>query len=280
MVCQPNELQACKTPYAVKMALRSLPQTLDDTYVRILAGIPEAHAEDAFRIFQWIIHSSRPLRIEGIAELLAFNPDRDPNFDVQRRLFDPKQLLFILSNLAIFSTANIYGTRMGCDIDKITFTHFSVQEFLVSDRISSSSVSRYRITQSSAQCSIARTCVSYILQFDKLDSLNPDTYEEFPLVRYAAQYWAQHVRKSSEEDTMRTNQDLIDELLMADTDVLLNWNKIYDPLSDFVRDCTQILKHPCSRQLVSSSSKHIDAERTIVERTIRVFRPSSLEAFR
>ena len=73
----------------------------------------------------------------------------------------------------------------------IRLAHFSVKEYLVSDRIQAS---QYSIKEITANIYIAETCLIYLLQFDKPDSLTPRTLEDFPLVGYAGTYWTRHAQ--------------------------------------------------------------------------------------
>ena len=54
-----------------------LPTTLDDTYERILQGIPKQKRQHAYRLFQCMISAFRPLRVEELAEILAIKFDLD-----------------------------------------------------------------------------------------------------------------------------------------------------------------------------------------------------------
>jgi hypothetical protein len=52
-----------------------LPETLDETYERTLREINKADSELADRLFQCVAVASRPLRVEELAEFLAFDFD-------------------------------------------------------------------------------------------------------------------------------------------------------------------------------------------------------------
>src|SRR5260370_39008722 len=60
-------------PARIQHALAELPVTLDETYQRTLGEINEADWEFAHRLFQFVAVASRPLRVEELAELLAFD---------------------------------------------------------------------------------------------------------------------------------------------------------------------------------------------------------------
>jgi ankyrin repeat protein len=256
VACQLSELQKCTTPRAVRDAVASMPRTLDDTYERMLLRIPDIYARDTSRIFQWMVYSARPLMVEEVSEILAFDPDRNPPLDAQRRLFDPKQLLSILSNLAILSTIPDWRAlwHRSKTIEVVTFSHYSVQEYLCSERVVTGRVCQFSVTQKPATYSIAKSCLMYILQFDQADSLTPETYEMYPLARYAAQYWAKHARQYEQEEQSQGNlQPLIEQVLDDSKHAFLNWQRIFDPLSCFSRDCSELLPRKYTPLLCAST---------------------------
>lgn len=256
VACQLRELQKCTTPRAVRDVVASMPRSLDDTYERMLLNIPDIYARDAFRVFQWMVYSAHPLTVEEISEILAFDPGRNSPLDAQRRLFDPKQLLSILSNLATLSNVPDWRVPLSRSktIEVVTFSHYSVQEYLCSERIVTGRVCQFSVTQKPAAYSIAKTCLLYMLQLDQADSLTPETYEMYPLVRYAAQYWAKHARRYEQGEQGQGNlQPLIEEVFDDSKPAFLNWQRIYDPLHDDLRDCTELLPRQYTPLLCAST---------------------------
>ena len=81
MYCQLAYLRGCH-PGRIQRALAELPETLDETYERTLGEIKGADSAYAHRIFQCVAVASRPLRVEELAEFLAFdfNADQIPKF--------------------------------------------------------------------------------------------------------------------------------------------------------------------------------------------------------
>jgi hypothetical protein len=132
-------------------------------------------------------------------------------------------------------------------------SHFSIQEFLVSDRILKSQAAKFKVMQDSAQYLIAKTCLSYVLQFDAADSLTADTYEKFPLARYAASSWAKHVTNCTPEDGTRRLQSLVDDILDTQKNAFSNWLRMYDPVSANLRDCTKRMRYRRSPLLCASA---------------------------
>jgi hypothetical protein len=88
--CQVVYLRGCQ-PASLRNALSELPQTLDETYQRTLREIKDADWELAHRLFQCVAVASRPLRVDELAEFLAFEfkEDHVPGFNERRRSEDP-----------------------------------------------------------------------------------------------------------------------------------------------------------------------------------------------
>ena len=74
--CQLDTLRRC-LPSSIRNALNELPTTLDNTYERVLQGIPKEKRQHAHRAFQCLIAAIRPLRIEELAEIFAIDLDQD-----------------------------------------------------------------------------------------------------------------------------------------------------------------------------------------------------------
>src|SRR5260221_10567733 len=70
--CQLEYLAVC-LPGRIRRALDELPSTLDGTYERMLREIPDTNCEFAQRLLLCVAVVSRPLRVEEMAELLAFD---------------------------------------------------------------------------------------------------------------------------------------------------------------------------------------------------------------
>jgi hypothetical protein len=182
--CQLDGLRRC-LPGRIRRALGELPDTLDGTYERTLLDIDEQNWAYAHRLFQCITAASRPLRVEELAEFLAFDfgEGENPRFDASWRPDDP--------NDAVLSTCSslIAVVNVG-DTTVVQFSHFLVKEFLTSNRIARGRVSRYYIPLEPAHLTIARACLAFLLSLDS--SVNRATIPNLPLAFYAARYWQGH----------------------------------------------------------------------------------------
>src|SRR5258707_8789072 len=74
--CQLQVLRHCFPP-SVRRILDELPDTLDETYERVLREIKKANRGIAHRLMQCLVVAVRPLRVEELAEVLAFDFDAE-----------------------------------------------------------------------------------------------------------------------------------------------------------------------------------------------------------
>src|ERR1700747_1185008 len=68
--CQLEALRHCLAP-RVRQMLKELPETLDETYERILRDINKANWDLAHRLLECLAVAVRPLRVAELAGLLA-----------------------------------------------------------------------------------------------------------------------------------------------------------------------------------------------------------------
>src|SRR5882757_8108450 len=69
-ICQLEVLRHC-FPSSIRQILEELPESLDETYERILREIRKPNQGHAHRLLQCLVAAVRPLRVEELAEVLA-----------------------------------------------------------------------------------------------------------------------------------------------------------------------------------------------------------------
>ena len=177
-------------PSSIRKALNELPITLDDTYERMLQGIPKEKFEHASRLFQCIVAALRPLRVEELAEIFAidFGPNNSPNLVAGWRPENPGE--------AVLSTCSTFITIIDDGDSKIVqFSHFSVKEFLTSDRLQMSNVGnmrQYYIPLEPAHAILAQACVTVLLE--AAEEEDEERFRALPLGTYAIEKWVRHTR--------------------------------------------------------------------------------------
>ena len=218
--CQLETLRQCPRRY-ISSTLNKLPKTLDGTYERILQGIPEEMRMDAHRMFQWIMVSSRPLRVEEVAEEFAIDFDeRIPKFEPSWR--DANAETAVLSACSTLVTIVVGHGRPPRKI--VQFSHFSVQEYLTSDRITNAEhVSHFHIHPKLAHTLLAKACLSVFLHLDY--SIDEAKIKDFPLADYAAKHWVEHAEF---EDVSSHIDDGMDLLFDKDKPHFATWIWLYD----------------------------------------------------
>ena len=190
--CQLDALQHCIPPN-LRQYLNELPETLDETYDRILKGINKAQRDNAHRLLQCLTVAVRPLRVEELAELLAFDFQAStergiPTLKEDWRWDDEEE--------AVLSTCSSLITIIPRDDSRVVqFSHFSVKEYLTSSRLAQSphgEVSRFRIDLEPAHTVMAQACLATLLRLD--EHAGDSDAKVSPLVKYAAKHWLDHAQ--------------------------------------------------------------------------------------
>ena len=189
MICQLERLRLC-LPSRVRLLLNGLPKSLDETYERILNGIPEENRNHAQRLLQCLTVAMRPLRVDELAEILAFEFDAIegelPTFNADWRSKDQEQEVLSACS-SLITIVDAYNGRV------VQFSHFSVKEYLTSDRLASSSedISSYHIFSDAAHKTLAQASLGVLLRLD--DHVDIESARRIPLANYAGEYWGFHV---------------------------------------------------------------------------------------
>lgn len=208
MACQLDSLGKCRNRVMLRNSLKSLPPTLDETYERILCAIRKEDSEYAIRILRWLAFSTRPLLVEEISQVVAINSERDPVFDRDEVLEDPQDALDICSSLITITESSAiedleYFIQIGKhNGDVVRLAHYSVKEYLTSDRIRQSRARQYTMRDTSCHNLLAHSCLGYLFQFEVSASDLPNVryLKDFILAPYAINSWAAHVAATGETE--------------------------------------------------------------------------------
>ena len=188
MYCQLETLRRC-LPARIEHALEELPESLDGTYERILLGIEKERREFAHRLFQCLTVAVRPLRVDELAGILAirFYPGQLPQYHVAWQLDDAQEAVLSTCS-SLLSVVNLDGLPV------VEFSHFSVKEFLTSERLAKSTedLSRFHVVPYVAHTVIALASLSVLLHLG--NHADKDSVKKFSFAQYAAQYWVDHGR--------------------------------------------------------------------------------------
>jgi hypothetical protein len=214
-------------PSSICKALNELPATLDDTYERTLQGIPKEKRQHAHRLFHCLVGAIRPLRAEELAEIFAIDFDSDPISNLMegwRPENAEEAVLSTCSTLISVIEDEDEGTRM------VQFSHFSVKEYLTSDRLRSSEVGnicQYHVPLDSAHTILAHACLATLLELD--ENVDSDHLEGFPLALYAAENWVKHAKY---EDVSSRVQDAMELFFNPRKPYLAAWVQLHNVNQD------------------------------------------------
>ena len=218
--CQLEVLRDC-LPSSIRRFLDELPESLDETYERVLREIKKPNRDHARRLLQCLVAAIRPLRVEELAEVLAidFNDAEGiPKLNPSWRWEDQERAL-LSSCSSLITIVDAGHSRV------VQFSHFSVKEYLTSERLAASSqdISRYHIPLKAAHAILSQACVSVLLQLDDRDEQD-DVCKNTPLAAYAAEYWVRHAQFEDVVSRVKWMGYLFD----LDRPYFAAWRELYD----------------------------------------------------
>ena len=216
MFCQLEILRHCLPP-SLRNILAELPESLDETYERILQQIPKSNRVHAHRLLQCLTVALRPLCVEELAEVLAINFSAAggfPKLDEKLRWEDQEQA--VLSACSSLTTVVEYRqSRL------VQFSHFSIKEFLISDRLSASKTDALRyhhIPLEPAHTIMSQACLAVLLRLES--NMGSDAMNKYPLAKYAAYHFSAH---AGFKGVLTHITDEVDELFDPDKLHFNNW---------------------------------------------------------
>jgi len=235
--CQLETLRRCLPP-SIRRSLGELPESLDETYERVLREIKKPNRDLAHRLLQCLVVAIRPLRVEELAEVLAvdfddgegtakLNPSWRWEDHEQALLSSCSSLISIVENVAVDSDVH----RSYYDIQNdgslvVQFSHFSVKEFLTSPRLASPSrdVSHYHIILKPAHTIMAQACLGILLRLD--DGVEENVSgNSSPLAEYGARHWVAHAQFQNVSSCV---QIAMEHLFDLDKPYFVAWLRLYD----------------------------------------------------
>ncbi|KAI0313369.1 ankyrin repeat-containing domain protein [Amylostereum chailletii] len=221
--CQLDILRKC-LPKHIRRTLKDLPKTLDETYQRILQNIDESLSRDALRLLQCLVFSKRPLDIEELADILAIDFDLGPIPQFVETYRPSKAEVLRTCSSLIVIVPDRHSKK-----ETVQFAHFSVQEYLLSERLSATDgVSFYHLDAMPSHIAMVQLCLSMLLHSGGALEEYPFTCHPFAV--YAAQYWIAHTQYNDSIAADSTVEMMMEMLLNPRKPFFLAWLDIYDPM--------------------------------------------------
>lgn len=138
--------------------------------------------------------------MEELVDVIAVLPGQRPGFIREHRMPIPEEIF-------LYCTSLVTRVRNGPGSSTwIHLAHFSVQEYLTSDRLPEGMAKP--LEERSAKASVVKVCLSYLL------SVDCGSNEAFPFAEFAARIWPLHAAETSLRDD--AIHKLIVELLQSD----------------------------------------------------------------
>jgi ankyrin repeat protein len=248
-----QELKKSKStrPRSVKAALLALPQTLDETYERMLNSISEDDRPYALTFLRWLAYSKSPLSLNELTEASIIEPTEDllanDVVDVANRggWGDVLEILAGLvttegadrdvhvlepgeSDAAGDSAQEIQLLKSGRRVEpntKVRLAHFSVKEYLESSRLRSSDASVFALVSATDHRFLTQSCLAYLEYYSESPQKTSTTrdLEKFPLLEYAACWWYEHALLQESGSSAREMN------LLTSTARLSDWLCVHDP---------------------------------------------------
>jgi ankyrin repeat protein len=168
--------------------------TLDETYQRTLREIKETKWESAKRLLVCVTVAARPLRVEELAETLAFDfkSGAIPKFHEDWRLKNPVEAVLSACS-TLLSVVSVKSSPKSSGV--VQFAHFTVKDFLTSSRFAEkydNILRRYHISMLPAHTFMTQACLGLLLHLD--ENITSRSLAQLPFAEYAARYWFEHAR--------------------------------------------------------------------------------------
>ena len=177
-------------------------------------------------MLQCLVVAVRPLLVEELAELLAFEfdgaPGDIPKYRPGLRVDDQTEAVLSTCSSLVTTIQEWYGKRNRYSRRLVQFSHFSVKEFLVSNRLTPlpGDISQYHIGLGPAHTTLTQACLGLLLHSD--DDI---IVGHSPLAGYAARHWVEHAQF---EDVASRVKDGMEILFDPHKPHFEAWVGIYD----------------------------------------------------
>ena len=109
----------------------------------------------------------------------------------------------------------------------VRLAHFSVKEYLVSQRIRHGPATDYGLEEADSNESMAEECLVYLLHVITPDVWAAMSLSEYPLAKYAAKYWIEHVQLV--KSATSTALALVKKMFLSKDESFVNWIQIHNP---------------------------------------------------
>ncbi|KAL7931996.1 ankyrin repeat-containing domain protein [Trichoderma chlorosporum] len=189
-------LQHLSSVSLIRKALQDLPTGLDATYDRLLLRLNPAFQDQIINCLKWLAFSNEMLTVDQLAQVFILFPKRAIPFDETEKLFCSEDVLKYLPGLFVVEhvTKYISPSFDSCTFPYIRLAHFSVKEYLVSNRIFEGPATAFSFSEIDDHLQIAHCCLAFHLHVPyERDIKGCYPWNEHHLGKYAYEHWASHL---------------------------------------------------------------------------------------
>ena len=160
----------------------------------MLCNIDKTCIEDGRRILTLLCFSARPLTVPELIDAIAVDV-HSARLNPKRRLQNADDIHDIcmgLVDIGLSTSDTIKSNGQEKNTPTVRIAHFSVQEYLESERIRSQKAAIFSLIAVEAHVEIAQICLIYMLE----PGLAVTELYEYPLSIYAARFWYRHFKNT------------------------------------------------------------------------------------
>jgi hypothetical protein len=153
------------------------------------------HREKVVLCLKWIAFALKPLTVGELVAAVGLGLSDDPPSLAAEEYSKPTLSTAILPahllppGLVVVSDSGVL----------VSFSHFSVKEYLISDRIKSSGAKEFALDKQATHIQIAQACLRYHLYISKDEIIEVVMLHEFQLRWYAAKFGLAHAEAVAQD---------------------------------------------------------------------------------
>jgi hypothetical protein len=199
---------------SVRALLTDVPNTLSETYSRILSEIDPAFERQAASMLNWLAMAYRPLFIEELQKVCEVVEEDDIE-TASTKTTDPWPVRDIVALLPSLIELDPWPDFRDWDSlpkkrCRVILAHFSIKEFLLLDAGKEARLQKFALQPAIAHENLSASCLSYLLRNNQLNSAAQNAH----LLEYAWNYWSSHALSKSAEPHQVHEEEVIN--LFAD----------------------------------------------------------------
>ena len=195
----------------------------------MLCKIDQGSINDARRILTLLCFSPRPLTLQELIDSIAVEINEPVGLNKDCRFEDYNDIRDICPGLVdINVTADQTTEPYNYENSSLTvrIAHFSVQEYLESERIRTQKATIFGLNHVTVHTEIAQICLIYLLDPSFSSSnLDQSLLKEFPVAHFAAMYWYHHYQNVA--DHIPRLEDFVLKLFQHQ-DSFATWVRLHD----------------------------------------------------